>query len=106
MQTTLTSPSSGQPCSEPHRCCWLLLVAQVIEALPKVADEVRGLVKEIKAGNASVTGVRIRTPYRMMRIRNRVTPHLRRSLSRQPCLHAPLPPFPCLPSRGRGRASR
>ena len=61
MQTTLTSPSSGQPCSEPHRCCWLLLVAQVIEALPKVADEVRGLVKEIKAGNASVTGVRIRT---------------------------------------------
>ena len=106
MQTTLTSPSSGQPCSEPHRCCWLLLVAQVIEALPEVADEVRGLVKEIKAGNASVTGVRIRTPYRMMRIRNRVTPHLRRSLSRQPCLHAPLPPFPCLPSRGRGRASR
>ena len=57
----LTPPSSGQPCSEPHRCCWLLLVAQVIEALPEVADEVRGLVKEIKAGNASVTGVRIRT---------------------------------------------
>ena len=56
----LTPPSSG-PCSEPHRCCWLLLVAQVIEALPEVADEVRGLVKEIKAGNASVTGVRIRT---------------------------------------------
>jgi hypothetical protein len=75
----------------------LLLVAQVIEALPKVADEVRGLVKEIKAGNASVTGVRIRTPYRMMRIRNRVAPHLRGSLP---------PPFPCLPSRGRGRASR
>ena len=62
LQTTLlTSPSSGQPCSEPHRCCWLLLVAKVIEALPEVADEVRGLVKEIKAGNASVTGVRIRT---------------------------------------------
>ena len=57
----VSPPSFGQPCSEPHRCCWLLLVAQVIEALPEVADEVRGLVKEIKAGNASVTGVRIRT---------------------------------------------
>ena len=39
----------------------MLLAAQVIEALPEVADEVRGLVKEIKAGNASATGVRIRT---------------------------------------------
>ena len=103
MQTTLTPPSSGQPCSEPHRCCWLLLVAQVIEALPKVSDEVRGLVKEIKAGNASVTGVRIRTPYRMMRVRNRVTLHLRRSLSRpQPCLHAPAPSLP-VPPKSRPR---
>ena len=50
----LSTPPSSGPCSEPHRCCWLLLVAQVIEA-------VRGLAKEIKAGNASVTGVRIRT---------------------------------------------
>ena len=62
MQTTLTSPSSGQHCSEPHRCCWLLLVAQVIEAQVKVTKaQARGLVKEIKAGNASATGVRIRT---------------------------------------------
>ena len=42
----------------------MLVVAagcQVVEAHPKLTDDLRGLVKEIKAGNASVTEVRIRT---------------------------------------------